>query len=203
MAKVLKRSIVVMAIIVVLFILISTNHSLDQIVKEQRPDFIKAYKVVDIKEINNYILVYSSGIVNQEEDNIYYIDVLDQKLLGHQWLDSRGHINRDLATGEPFDLSLQLLKNDRLKETIIFGIVQDPNIRTIRIDNHAVQEQSAVMLFTDRDEGIYSIIFEENLSTRPLMITVNYADDNITKTMIITKEQLEILNEGKQIYLTI
>jgi hypothetical protein len=203
MTKLMKRSIVVMTIIIVLLILIRTNNSIDQVVKEQRPDFVEAYKIFNVEQVNNHILVYSSGIVNQEEDNIYYIDVLDEKLLGHQWLDSRGHINRDLIAGEPFDLSLQLLKHDRLKETIIFGIVQDPNIRTIRIDNHAVQEQSAVMLFTDRDEGIYSIIFEENLSTRPLMITVNYADDNITKTMIITKEQLETLNEGKQIYLTI
>lgn len=201
MNKSFKTGVTVIVIIVVVVTLLRINNSIDQVVKEQRPAFVESYKIVEIEEVNNHTIVYSMGIVNKEQDNIYFIDVLKNNFLGYEWIDSRGHINRDIVKGQSFDLSMQLLKNEAMNGTIVFGIVKNSNIKMITIGSQAERHQTPVMQFVDKLEGIYTLNFEKKLTKAPLTLTIDYLEQHNQKTIIINPQQLEILEEGKQIYL--
>lgn len=164
--------------------------------------YIENYTVIATKDDKNGVLVYSVGKVNNNNDNMYFVDMVKKSFVDYQWLGGGGHINHDnLRKDESYILSVQLLNENQKITPTLFGVILDEKISTVTIKTSEGSSDSVIYNCKDVSEKIYVTQFQNNVSDYPFfMIVITYEDGN-KLNYFISSDEITEFQEGQQIYI--
>jgi len=194
--------IIIFVIVIAILINISTRKTPYELVEGMR-DGVVDYELITSNKTDEGIFLYTSGVINKMEDNIYYVDMMKKTLTGYKWIGGGGHINRDHPKeSEDFIISMQLLNEEQHITPTALGIISDEKVIGIRID--ILDELSnKVTIYNGRDEKekFYVVHFESDISEVPFLIVRIMYTGGREVVFLPTDEDMKRLQEGKQLYI--
>lgn len=195
-------AIIISVIVIVILINISTRKTPYEIVEERR-DGVVDYELILSNETDDGIFLYTSGIVNKNRDNIYYVDMVKKTLTGYKWVGGGGHINRDHPKeSEDFIISMQLLNEEQHITPTALGIISDEKVMGIRIDIlDELSNKATIYNGRDENEKFYVVHFESDIADGPYLIVRIMYTGGHEVVFLPTNEDIERLQEGKQLYI--
>lgn len=195
-------AIIIFAIVIIILINMSTRKTPYEVVEERREGVVD-YELISSNKTDEGLFLYTSGIVNKERDNIYYVDMVKKKLTGYKWVGGGGHINRDISkSSESFTISMQLLNEEQRITPTALGVISDEKVIGVRIDIlDKLSNKATIYNGREQNEKFYVVHFESDIADVPyLIIRIMYAGGNEV-VFLPTDEDMKRLQEGKQLYI--
>ena len=194
--------IIIFVIFIAIIINISTRKTPYELVEGMR-DGVVDYELISSNETDEGIFLYTSGVINKVEDNIYYVDMMKKTLTGYKWIGGGGHINRNHPKeGEDFIISIQLLNEEQHITPTALGIISDEKVKEIRIEIlDEVSNKATIYNGRDENEKLYVVHFESDIADVPYLIVRIMYTGGREVVFSPSDKDMERLQEGKQLYI--
>ncbi|KUO49765.1 MAG: hypothetical protein APF76_00530 [Desulfitibacter sp. BRH_c19] len=189
---------ILVAVISLILVFSNTADPFDPI-EDMRSTLLDSHEVIDIKETEAGTMVYSVGRINNNVDNMYFVDMVKKSLIGYKWLGGGGHINRDVGRNENFIFSSQLLNERQNINPTMFGVFADEKIKDIDV---LTPDGTYDAIFYDGRSGekVYYIPLDNHVSNYMSLILIITYEDNERVDYIISNDEISSFQEGKSIY---
>lgn len=193
--------IIIFVIVIGILINIFTRKTPYEVVEERR-DGVLNYELISSNKTDEGILLYTSGVVNEAEDSIYYVDMVKKTLLGYKWLGGGGHINRDIVeSNKDFIISIQLLNEEQNITPTALGIILDEKVVDVRIDIPGKLTKATIYDGREKNEKFYVVHIEKDIADiQNFIVRIIYAGGGEV-VFLPSVEDVERLQEGRQLYI--
>jgi len=187
-------------IVLISFSINKESHPFDALT--QMRDNVENYKVIATKETKNGTLVYSVGKVNNDNDNMYFVDMVKDSFMGYKWLGGGGHINHDtVRQGESFVLSAQLLNENQNITPTLFGVFSDEKINKVTVKTRDGLSDSIIYNGNEASEKLYVAQFQNNVSNYQYFMFIITLKDGNKINYVVPDDEIAEFQQGHQIYL--
>ncbi|QUH21231.1 hypothetical protein [Alkaliphilus sp. B6464] len=190
--KNLKRYYILEAIVLAViatFILFNINKNSDPFEVIRKRHLLEDHELIYIDETKGGVLVYSVGKENKGKDNMYYVDMVKKSLGSYKWVGGGGHVNRFIPDdNREFIFSAQLLNESPKITPTLFGIIRDKDVSNISIRNQQGLSYATIYDGKDKDERIYVVSFENNVSELNFFLFTLIYKDGKELEFIINKD---------------
>ena len=197
-----KLALIIFIIVMAVLINVITRKTPYEVVEEMR-DGVEDYMLISTNKTDEGEILYTSGVINKDKDNIYYVDMVKKTLTGYKWTGGGGHINRDIVeSNKDFIISMQLLNEEQDITPTALGIISDERVIGIRINvKDELSNKATIYNGRDANEKFYVVHFESDIADVPyLMVRIMYTGGR-EAVFLPSDEEMERLREGKQLYI--
>ncbi len=196
-----KLVIITILVVIVILSIFFPKKTAYEIVEEKR-DIVIDYELISTNEMDDSMLLYSSGIINDSKDNIYYVDMVKKTLTGYKWLGGGGHINRDIIeSNKDFIISIQLLNEEQNITPTALGIITDDKVIDVIIDIPGKLTNATIYDGRDKNEKFYVVHIDRNITDiQNLIVRIMYTGGSEV-AFLPSDEEMERLQKGRQIYI--
>ncbi len=197
-----KLALIIFIIVIAVLINVITRKTPYEVVEGMR-DGVEGYELISTNVTDEGEILYTSGVINEAEDNIYYVDMVKNTLTGYKWTGGGGHINRDIVEGnKDFIISMQLLNEEQDITPTALGIISDERVIGIRIDVlDELSNKATIYNGRDGNEKFYVVHFESEIADVSYLIVRIMYTGGREVVFLPSGEDMERLQEGKQLYI--
>ena len=201
MRKIVITTVLLFVGIIGMIYLLNVNSSPFKVVYELRKDIVRNHKLLTIEKMKEGELVHSVAQVNDENDNMYFIDIVQKTLIGYKWVGGGSHINRDIGfESNDFIFSAQLLNEKQIPHPTIFGICLDENIKDISVRVRGNYHKASIYDGNSKKERYFVITFEDQVANYYFFqFELTYSNGEVLE-FIVSNEDVADFQKGHQRY---
>lgn len=154
-------------------------------------------QILELESEDGYIL-FSTGLINKENDDIYYVDYVKQGLFGDKWIGGGGHVNRNIGLDLKYKFSVQLIDESQLQEAMIIGSCKDDTIDHITMISGSEIGQAVFVNTQNKSERFFYIrnFKSANMSNN---IKFNIKTSKDSKNYNVSTENMEGFKKGSYV----